>query len=523
MKLVNTSVMRDLDRRTIEEGGIEGEELMRRAGEGVAHVVRRLAEIAGYDNPLVHVIAGRGNNGGDAFVTACVLKDMGFGVEVWLAGSDDQVQGDALLHMSRLKTARIQMHELPTLEDWQAAIANPFYAEIIVDGVLGTGIAGPARGPAAGAIQYINAQTRECFCVSIDVPSGLNADTGTAEGEAVMADVTVTLGLPKRGLVEPSAVEYVGTVEVADIGIPSEYLADATTEPDRELVYVTDLRPLFKRRRRMSHKGNYGHVLLVGGSYGMMGSIALAARGALRSGAGLVTVLAPESVAAQIAQIVPEAMVRPCEETAEGTLATQSWVNGRGKKEFFDAVLIGPGLGRNHQTLNLVRTAVRDCEVPMIFDADAISVLEGQADFINKTQKPAILTPHPGEMARLIHRDVAEIQADRIGVARRIAEIANAVVVLKGAGTLVVEANKPAQINLTGNPGMATGGTGDVLAGMITSLVGQGLAPYDAARAAVYLHGRAGDLAAWRKCQASLNAGDVLEELPFAFREATLR
>ncbi len=515
--------MRELDRRVIEEGGVKGDDLMQRAGEGVAHVVKRIAEISGYDSPVIHIIAGRGNNGGDGFVCARLLKDMGYTVEVWLAGSDDQVHGDALLQMSRMKVSAIPLQELPTMEDWQAAIAHPFFAEIIVDGVLGTGLTGPARGPAAGAIQYINAQSGECFCVSIDVPSGLNSDTGQTEGDAVLADVTVTMGLPKKGLVEPSAIEYVGAIEVVDLGFPPDFVAEANAETDRELIFINDLRPLFKRRKRSSNKGDYGHVLLIGGSRGMMGSIALAAEAALRSGAGLVTVLTPESVAPLVAVTIPEAMVLAAEETAEGTLTSKLWDAWRKKSASFDAVLIGPGLGQNVEALNLVRLLVRECAAPLIIDADAISVMEGQPDFFSKAKKTPIITPHPGEMGKLLQRDAADVQKDRLGVATRVAGMCKSVVVLKGAGTVIAQKGKSLQINMTGNPGLATGGTGDVLAGLITGLVGQGFESFDAARAGVYLHGRAGDLGAWRKCQASLTARDVLDELPFAFRELTLR
>lgn len=523
MKLVATSVMRELDRRAIEEGGIKGEDLMQRAGEGVASVVRRIADAAGYDAPMIHLVAGRGNNGGDAFAAARSLKQMGYGVEVWLAGSDNQVRGDALIHLSRMKADGIALQELPTLEDWQDAIRNPFVAEIIVDGILGTGAAGPARGPAAGAIQYINSQTADCFCVSIDVPSGLNADTGEAEGDAVLADLTATLGLPKKGLVAPSAIEFVGAMDVLDIGIPPGYVAEASAEEDIELIHALDLRACFPRRKRAAHKGQFGHVLLMGGSRGMTGSIALAARAALRSGAGLVSVLTPDSIAASVATIVPEAMVHPGPENKEGGLSAALGEAWRKRMDGFSAVLVGPGMGRTADTLNIVRALVRECEAPLIMDADALAVLEGQADLLNKARRPVVLTPHPGEMGRLIHRDTEDVQADRWGVARRAAVTTRGVVVLKGAGTVVAQEGRPLGINLSGNPGMATAGCGDVLAGLITGFVGQGLSGFDAARAGVHVHGRAGDLAAWRKCQASLTAGDVLDELPFALRDLTLR
>ena len=253
MKLVTTEQMRDLDRRTIEEANTTGEVLMERAGQGVADIVHRLAESAGFHHPVVHLFAGRGNNGGDAFAAARFLKEDGWSVQVWLAGAANDIQGDALRHFSRMKDAEIPLREMPTREDWEEALPYPAGADILVDGILGTGSTGPARGPAAGAIEYINLQSRNALVVAIDLPSGLNADSGVAEGEAVRADVTVTLGLPKRGLVEPTALEYVGVVEVVDIGIPAEFVEQAVTAANRELICSTDLRPLLPRRPRDSH------------------------------------------------------------------------------------------------------------------------------------------------------------------------------------------------------------------------------------------------------------------------------
>lgn len=522
MKIVTGTTMRELDRRAIDEFKIKGELLMDRAGFGVATAVRRLADVSGFSNAFVHLIAGRGNNGGDAFCTARHLKDMGFTVEVWLAGSLNQVTGDAAFYLSKLKPAKIRVEELPTIEDWQAAINQPLPAEIMVDGVLGTGISGPARGPAAGAIQYLRAQANESLVVSIDVPSGLDADTGRAEGDTVMADITVTMGLPKRGLVEPAAIDYVGAIEVADIGLPAEVVADAEAD-DREMIYLTDLQMLFPRRKRDTHKGQYGHVLLVGGARGYAGAIAMAARAATRSGVGRVTALVPESIRSVVSLASLETMVAGAPENAQGALSTQAVAEIRRHLDRVQAVLIGPGLTRGDDALQLVRMLVRESTVPLVVDADALAVMKGQPDFFNKTEKPVTLTPHAGEMALLLQSDAEQVQADRLGAAARVAAVTRGVVVLKGAGTIVACEGKPMQINVTGNPGMATGGAGDVLAGLLAGLLAQGYAPYDAARAAVYVHGRAGDLAAWRKCQVSLIAGDLIEELPFAFRDLTLR
>ena len=283
MKLTTAAQMRDLERRTIEEAQIKGEELMERAGFGVADIVRRLAEVSGFFNATVHLIAGRGNNGGDAFCVARHLKEAGFTVEVWMAGRLNQATGDAFTHYQKMKQAGIKAYDLPAMEDWEDAIRQPFFSDIIVDGVLGTGLTGPARGPAAGAIRYINAQSQESLVVSIDVPSGLNADTGRADGDAVHADITATVGLPKLGLLSPDAAEHVGALDVVDIGLPADFLADLDFETEDELIHATDLKSLFRRRPRTSHKGDFGHLLVLAGAVGKTGAATLCSEAALRA------------------------------------------------------------------------------------------------------------------------------------------------------------------------------------------------------------------------------------------------
>ncbi len=523
MKLVTVAQMRELDRRTIEEGGTSAEALMDRAGQGVADVARRVAEVAGFYGPTIHLFAGRGNNGGDVFAAARHLKAMGLGVEVWLAGAANEVHGAALKHMSKMKAAGISVRELPTKEDWDDEMPYRALGDVLVDGILGTGTSGPARGPAAGANRYINAQAQDSLVVAVDIPSGLDADTGAAEGDVVRADVTVTMGLPKKGLVEPCALDYVGTVEVVDIGIPEEYITQMQVEGDREMINLTDLKPLFKRRPRVSHKGDYGHVLLIGGARGYAGAITMAAKAAMRSGAGLATALVPESIADVVAGATLESMVIGAKETSSGSLSAEIWTEWKSRIDDYDAILIGPGLTRNPQSLTLVRNIIRDCASPLVIDADAISVLEGQPHWVERAKCPVVLTPHPGEMAKLFSQEKEDVQKDRCGVALAASRFTHSTVVLKGAGTVVAQEGKPLSINMTGNPGMATGGSGDVLAGMMVSLLGQKLQAFDAARVAVYLHGRAGDMVVCRKSQAGLVAGDLIDEIPYVFRDLTLR
>ncbi len=505
----------------IKEFEVPGEVLMERAGAGVADFVQCLSRMSGYVKPCILLLAGRGNNGGDAFVAARCLKEHGMEVEVWLAGVSDEITGDALRHLGKMRSAGIVLNELPTIEDWELAPVACHGVDIIVDGVLGTGISGPARGPAVGAINYINTLSERSVVVSIDVPSGLDADTGRPSGSAVKADITVTMGLPKVGLLEPSAADYVGTLEVIDLGMPDELISPITS--DRELINAEDLRKIIKRRSRDAHKGNFGHLLIIGGALGYSGAAALAAEAALRSGAGLVSLLVPESIAPIVAGIVPEAMVHGGSETKEGTLSIGCFSKLKKDLSSFSAVLAGPGMTVHKQTRAVVDRILRKSRCPVVLDADALNVYAKEADIFRSSPCSVIITPHPGEMGRLMDCSADQVQSDRFGAATRAAEKTGSVVILKGAGTIVAANGRPLSVNMTGNPGMASGGMGDVLSGFLAGLVAQGVDPFDAARVAVYLHGRAGDNVALRSSQSGVTAGDVAEELPGVIRELTAR
>lgn len=521
MKIISTAVMRELDRKTIADFEVPGETLMDRAGFGVARFVDYLFHTKDFYSRSVRLVAGRGNNGGDIFAAARYLRQMDYDVDILLAGSLQDVRGDALTHLSKLKAKHIRVDELPTLKDWEEEIALTQRARttdvpVIVDGVLGTGIQGPARGPASGAIRFINAQAGQSLVVAVDVPSGLNSDTGRAEGDAVTADYTLTMGLPKRGLVEPCAVNHVGRLEVIHIGIPDDLIDKV--ESDLELITPFDLHPLFPRRPKTSHKGTFGHLLIVGGAAGFPGAMALVARAALRSGVGLVTVVVPHSIVSIVAGLAPEAMVHGAAETDIGSLASGLWPLWRDRLGEFTAVAAGPGMTRHPETVKLVEQILRECRLSLVLDADALSVYEGRINALAERAGPLVITPHPGEMARLLGRTATEVQANRFEVAKEAAQRARAVTVLKGAGTLVAEAGQPLAINMTGNPGMATGGMGDVLTGLLGGLLAQKMKTFDAARAAVFLHGHAGDMASDDKSEPGITAGDVINELPYAFQ-----
>jgi ADP-dependent NAD(P)H-hydrate dehydratase / NAD(P)H-hydrate epimerase len=496
MKTVSAKEMRELDRRTIKDG-TPGEILMERAGQSVADAAAdQLAACNGFS---VLLIAGTGNNGGDVFAAATELARSDLDIEVWICGARGKVVGDAKTHLDRMIRTGILPKELRSENDF----VPKFNPDLIVDGLLGTGAKGAPRGLMAPLIDWINREADFAQILSIDIPSGVDADTGIAEGLAVRADLTVTMGLPKTGLIRPEALPYIGDLEVADIGIPPEFIEDTAGCSNAEYIDRTDV--FVPRRARDSHKGTFGRILLIGGSTGMTGAIAMAARAALRSGAGLVNILTPAEVYPIVAQAAgPEVMAHPLESALPGL-------------NRYDAVLAGPGMGRTEQTRQRIKSLLNTCTVPLVLDADALAVVSPEQ--IGAAHCPVVLTPHPGEFERLFGNAVT----DRWAQAREAAEQTGKTVVLKGAGTVIAEKEQRSAVNLTGNPGMATGGSGDVLAGMLTAFLGQGLPPFEAAKTAVYLHGLAGDLAAERLTQTAMLPTDLIEALPDAFRLCRFR
>jgi NAD(P)H-hydrate epimerase len=495
MKLITPEQMRELDRRTIASG-IPGAELMLTAGEGLADAMRTFAGNHQLVDAPVLFIAGPGNNGGDAYAAAKILHEDGWPVECWLAMPEQKIKGDALTHFKNMKKSGVPFEVLDTTEHWNYISEIGIDAEIIVDGLLGTGASDEPYGVIADAIRFIDAQADRALVVAIDLPSAMD----------LRADLTVTMGLPKIGSVQQEVIDNVGTIEVIDLGIPPEFIDEVAGDTDLEFIHPSDLSPLFPRRVRDAHKGSFGHVLCIGGTKGFSGAITMASRAALRSGAGLVSALVPESIHALVAPVIPEVMVH-------SSIPDGTWT----------AVMAGPGMGRGATTREQILQLLETSKVPVVLDADAVAVLADHIDAIANASAPVILTPHPGEFAALFGLKVDEVQEDRYGMARMAADKLKATIVLKGAGTLVAAPGLPIAVNMTGNPGMASGGSGDVLAGLIAGLVAQGIAPFEAACAGVWLHGKAGDLAAAEKSQASVIASDLIEKLPEAFREISCR
>ncbi len=509
MKLVTSEQMREIDRNAIEKRGIPGLDLMERAGTAVARCALELID-GGRLRRNVLLFAGKGNNGGDAFVAARYLEAAGVKTKTVLLCGRNEVKGDALENLMRLESVGAGICVAKTLEELENLKEGAEGVDLVVDGILGTGVKGKASGHLAEAIFFINGLHK--MVVAIDVPSGLDATSGRASGIAVRASSTVTMGLPKLGLVMADGLEYSGRVRVADIGLPEDMVRGISGSG--ELVVEQDLYSLFLPRIRLSNKGDYGKVLIVAGSPGMTGAAYLAASGALRAGSGLVTVATPRSLNAILEAKLTEAMTLPLPETDAGTLGKQAGEEICRSADRFDLLIIGPGLSRQAETVEMVNKLVGSLNKPMVIDADGLNALADDVGILKKAGAPIIVTPHPGEMARLVKCDVSDIMKDRQTVACGFARDFGVTVVLKGASTIVADQEGYVSLNTRGNPGMASGGSGDVLSGIIGSFLGQGMSPLDSARAGVFVHGAAGDRAAVLLGERALIASDIIDSVP---------
>ena len=518
MLLLTAAEMRALDRATIESGHATGEALMERAGAGVAEAMERR-----YGPALalrVLVLCGTGNNGGDGFVAARHLRARGAEVHVGLVGERTRVRGEARAHLERLEREGGAVAELDSEPALARLVAARPRWDFALDALLGTGSRGGLEGLIASAAEALreldDAGTR---VVAVDLPTGVDPDSGEITRRAVRADLTVTFGAPKRGQWLYPGRAFVGALEVVDIG-----LVAARAEGERfalELATGLGVADLLPAREPRAHKGSAGRVLVVGGSPGLTGAVTLAARAATRSGAGYVQCAVPEGLADVLAIKLTGEMTLAAPQGAGRTLAPAAQAPVTAWAERADAVLLGSGLSRDAGSAMLARALVAARTRPLVLDADGLNAFEGCAAFAASKGAPLVLTPHLGEMARLTGESAAALEARRLDAAREWAERWQAVVVLKGAPTVTAAPDGRATVNSTGNPGLATAGTGDVLAGMIAALLAQRLAPYDAARAAAYVHGLAGDRVAAEKGALGLDAGDVVEAIPAAVHALT--
>lgn len=498
--LVGAVSMRALDRHTIEALGVAGELLMECAG----HLVAAFAEVELGPGGRVVVLCGPGNNGGDGLVAARHLHQRGVATQVVLAADPARLRGDAARNLARAERAGV-------------AFAGPRWkagpGDALVDALFGTGLARAPEGAAAAAIRRANAARPGCRVLAVDLPSGLDADTGQPLGPCVEADVTLTLGLPKLGLALEPGRSHAGRVWVGRIGIAEQAPGVAA---EAGMLTRRGAAELLPARPAAGHKGSFGHVLVVAGSLGKTGAAALAAEGAARGGAGLVTIACPAAVQGVVAASLPEAMTAPVPDGGSGELVAGAEDALAELARTRTAAVVGPGLGRSEATRAVVRQAVASLELPLVLDADGVVAFAGAPEALRRRRRPTVLTPHPGEAALLLGCRAEELNRDRVGAARRLAEVTGAVAVLKGAATVIAEPGGRVRVNPTGGPALATGGTGDVLAGAAGALLAQGLEAFDAASLAVYVHGLAADRLARAAGPAGLLAGEVARELPEA-------
>ena len=517
MKVVTAAEMRQIDQDTIEGIGIPGIVLMETAGSAIVGAIKQHYPTA----QRIGILVGKGNNGGDGLVIARQLAHTGHDVHTFLVSPADSFTGEAEINLQIVKRLGLQIEEILTDTGFygtgtvSTTLAN---CELLIDAIFGTGLRGAIRDPIARLIDAINSISTPIL--SVDLPSGLDADTGNPLGICVQADRTVTIGLPKRGLLVHPGAELAGELEVVDIGFP-EQVVDAQGIKV-QWTTAAQASEWIPQRPSASYKGSYGRVLVVAGSTGMTGAAALTSEAALRAGAGLVTLAVPKHLNPILETLLPEVMTLPLPETETGSLSASAISAILKFAETTKSVLaIGPGISQHPDTVALVRQLIREnreqrLNLRLVIDADGLNAIARTPEIMSFLDRETVLTPHPGEMARLTDTSVSTLEADRIRTAQTYASEHGVTLVFKGAPTVISDANGNAWINSTGNPGMGTGGMGDVLTGVIAGLMAQGLSGERAAVLAVYIHGLAGDIVSERLGMHGLIASDVLKAVPEA-------
>ncbi|MGQ9495924.1 MAG: NAD(P)H-hydrate dehydratase [Thermoanaerobaculaceae bacterium] len=506
--VVDNAAMRHLDRHTIDELGLPGLLLMERAAGAVTDTLEKIFD----PEDLVVVLCGVGNNGGDGLALARQRHAAGGRVEVVLVGEPTALTRDAAVQWELAEHFGVPKKQVASPGDLVKLEGLLAKAQGVVDALFGTGLSRPLEGLAAATVELVNKS--EVLVVAVDIPSGLSGDTGNVKGVVVKADVTVTFGALKWAHLLPPATLLCGDVVLADIGIPHWMLSKAA---QGFLVEAADAVRWLPHRTPDAHKGHFGHLLLVAGRQGRAGAAALGAMAAVRAGAGLVTVATAAPAVVPIQSQVPEAMVDPLPAGEDGA------VSGSGIEESLEkasAVAVGPGLGLGEGPRSLLFKVLEKWDGPLLLDADALTLLSGQLEMLRQRKGATVLTPHPGELGRLLGTSSRQVQEDRVASAQRAAELSGAVVVLKGYHTLIAEAEAPVWVNPTGTSGLASGGSGDVLTGVVGGLLAQGLPAKEAAALGVYLHGRAGELGK-KRFTGAVPASVVAKLIPKA--EALLR
>ncbi len=511
MYLVSAQEMREMDRLTIASFGLPGRLLMETAGRGAVRFF--LETFPDCSGRRIGVVAGRGNNGGDGFVMARYLAEAGARVTVFLLARQEQVTGDAAANLELLTPLDIPVIEMPGAEAFALHLPELRHQAFWIDAILGTGLNTEVKAYFKEVISFINDSGKPVFCV--DIPSGLSADTGQICGACIQGTATATFGFPKIGHATYPGAALTGKLRVVDIGIPS--LIATRVGPKQHLITPAAAREGLVERTADSHKGRTGHLLVVGGSSGKSGAAAMAAMTALRAGAGLVTAAIPETLNPVLETLILEAMTCPLPDQGRALLGKTALETLRMQLPGKKCIAIGPGLGTSPDTRDALLEFLPEIDIPMVLDADALNCLSSKPEILKTLKAPVILTPHPGEMARLSGTDPRSIQKDRIAAARKFAEAFNCHLVLKGAGTVIAHPDGTIYVNSTGNAGMATGGMGDILTGLIAGLITQGAPVPAACRTGVYLHGAAADALAEKHPYGYL-ASEVGRRIPAEIR-----
>ncbi|MFQ5587776.1 MAG: NAD(P)H-hydrate dehydratase [Nitrospiria bacterium] len=507
--VVTAAEMKALDERATSEYLIPSLLLMENAARGFVDAVESL--LFPVKDKRVVILAGRGNNGGDGLAAARHFRMRGAEVVVFLLSDAARVQGDAKVSLDIWCKTGGELYAEGgfTPEAFSARLQK---SDLVVDAFLGTGLSHAVRGERAALIEAVNQHAKTV--VAVDIPSGISADDGQILGTAVRADATVTMALPKRGHFMGGGLTHCGALRVVDIGFPAALVEGAGLKVT--LITPEALKDRLPRREKGAHKGTMGHVLVVGGSPGKQGAPQMTARAAFRAGAGLVTVALPESIEGSASLQLVEAMTIPLPVTETGSVSVSAQKALLHHIEGKRVVAVGPGLSQHPDTQDLVLNLIKQVTIPMVIDADGINAVAGNLSVLKEKKGPVILTPHPGEMGRLIGKSAAEVQRDRFNIAAVFAETWGVMLVLKGPHTLVAFPDGRIWVNTTGNPGMAAAGVGDALTGVIAACAAPGASPENAALAGVYLHGRAGDLAARDKGETGMMTSDLIESLPEA-------
>jgi ADP-dependent NAD(P)H-hydrate dehydratase / NAD(P)H-hydrate epimerase len=508
MRLVTASEMKEMDRLAIERIGMPGTVLMENAASGACRI------FLDHFNPgcgsQIVIFCGKGNNGGDGFAMARRLLGAGMQVVVICLAETSQITGDARINLEIIERMGLAIIPAPAPAELSGCKEHIRECDYIIDGIFGTGLNSDVKGIYLEAIQMINASGKQVM--SIDIPSGLNTDNGRIMGAAVKADLTVTFGFAKLGQLLFPGADLVGRLSVIDIGIPD--MAAGMVKSGHVITEPDDFIDLLQEEKRDTHKGDRGHLLILAGSTGKTGAAVMTALGALRAGAGLVTVGTPASLNNILEIKLTEAMTAPLPETTDGTLSIRAKDRILRLAEGKSAIAIGPGLSTNPETTRLVREIATECDLPMVIDADGLNALAEAPEVFNKLNGKKILTPHPGEMGRLTGIKGKDIQLDRIGTAVRFIEQYKCCLVLKGARTVISAPGEKVYLNPTGNPALSSGGSGDVLTGIISGLLTRGTPAIKAAVAGAYLHGLAADLLAEKMGEEGILASELLDVIP---------